>query len=30
VVSKRSVALGDDVAKAVEQAAHEDGMSFSA
>jgi hypothetical protein len=30
VVSKRSVSLADDVAKAVEQAAGEDGVSFSA
>jgi hypothetical protein len=30
VVTKRSVSLADDVAKDVEQAAHEDGMSFSA
>ena|SRR5271155_1506369 len=30
VVTKRSVSLSDDVAKAVEAAAHEDGVSFSA
>jgi hypothetical protein len=30
VVTKRSVSLADDVATAVEAAAHEDGMSFSA
>jgi len=30
VVTKRSVSLADEVAKDVEQAAHEDGMSFSA
>ncbi|HLN16736.1 MAG TPA: hypothetical protein VK277_08310 [Acidimicrobiales bacterium] len=30
MVSKRSVSLADDVAKAVEQAASEDGVSFSA
>jgi hypothetical protein len=30
VVSKRSVSLADDVAKAVEEAAREDGVSFSA
>jgi hypothetical protein len=30
VVTKRSVSLADDVARQVEEAAHEDGMSFSA
>jgi hypothetical protein len=30
MVTKRSVSLADEVAKAVEAAAHEDGVSFSA
>lgn len=30
MVTKRSVSLSDDVARAVEEAAHEDGVSFSA
>lgn len=30
MVTKRSVSLSDDVARSVEQAAHEDGVSFSA
>ncbi len=30
MVTKRSVSLSDEIARAVEEAAHEDGVSFSA